>query len=74
MLDFIHVKANVQLRRIIVSMFDQNRDDKISKSEFTQALSKYTKKAPITEIESKIIAEKDKKELIEMFNEANREK
>lgn len=74
MLEFIHIKDNVQRRRIIVSMFDKNRDDQISKSEFTQALSKYTKKAPITEIESKIIAEKDKKDLIKMFNEEHREK
>lgn len=55
-------------------MFDTNKDGKISKTEFKAKLEKYTKKAPITteQIESNIIAEKDKEELVEMFNEENR--
>jgi len=64
------------LRRIILAIFDTNKDNRISKQEFTSKLAPYTKKAPITEeqIESKIIAQKDKKELVEMFNEENRQK
>ena len=48
MLGIIHVNVNQQLRRILLSMFDQNRDGKISKQEFKSKLEKYTKKAPIT--------------------------
>ncbi len=48
MLEIIHVNVNQQLRRIILAMFDTNKDNRISKQEFTSKLSKYTKKAPIT--------------------------
>ena len=74
MLELIHVNANAQLQRIILAMFDQNKDGKISKSEFVGKLKKYTQKAPITaeQIESNIIKEEDKKELVEMYNEEHR--
>lgn len=49
MLDIIHVNVNQQLRRIILAMFDTNKDNRISKQEFTSKLAPYTKKAPITE-------------------------
>lgn len=48
MLEQIHVNTNQQLRRIMYSMFDANKDGKISKAEFKGKLDKYTKKAPIT--------------------------
>lgn len=48
MLEQIHVNTNQQLRRIMYSMFDTNKDGKISKAEFKGKLDKYTKKAPIT--------------------------
>ena len=48
MLGIIHVNVNQQLKRILLSMFDTNRDGKISKQEFKAKLEKYTKKAPIT--------------------------
>lgn len=35
MLEIIHVNTNQQLRRIILAIFDQNKDNKISKQEFT---------------------------------------
>ena len=76
MLQIIHINTNQQLRRIILGIFDTNKDGRISKEEFRAKLDKYTRKAPITaeQIESNIIAEKDKKELVEMFNEENRKK
>eukprot|EP00354_Favella_ehrenbergii_P008320 CAMPEP_0170470496 /NCGR_PEP_ID=MMETSP0123-20130129/12940_1 /TAXON_ID=182087 /ORGANISM="Favella ehrenbergii, Strain Fehren 1" /LENGTH=126 /DNA_ID=CAMNT_0010737651 /DNA_START=902 /DNA_END=1282 /DNA_ORIENTATION=- len=58
MLDLIHVNTNQQLRRIMLSMFDTNKDGKISKQEFKAKLEKYTRKAPIAveQIEGDIIA------------------
>lgn len=44
MLEIIHVNTNQQLRRIILAIFDQNKDNKISKQEFTSKLQKYTHK------------------------------
>ena len=76
MLGILHINVNRQLKRILYSMFDADRNGQISKAELTQRLSKYTKKAPITveQIESNIIKEEDKKELVEMWNEENRQK
>jgi len=76
MLEIIKINTNQQLRRIILAMFDANKDGKISKQEFTSKLSRYTRKAPITtqQIESNLISQKDKEELVEMFNEEYREK
>lgn len=57
-------------------MFDEDKNNQISKQEFKKKLSKYTTKAPITaeQIGGDIIAQKDKEELVEMFNEENRQK
>ena len=57
-------------------MFDEDKNNQISKQEFKKKLSKYTTKAPITveQIGGDIIAQQDKEELVEMFNEENRQK
>ena len=76
MLEAIHVPVNRQLRRIILAIFDKDRDNRVSKQEFNDRLGKYTKKAPITaaDIGGDGIAQKDKEELAEMWNEEHREK
>ena len=76
MLDEIHCSRNVQLSRVLLAIFDKNKDDKISKKEFVDKLEKYTTFAEVEAevIESNIIGKKDAEELAEMFNEEHKKK
>ena len=76
MLDDIHVPVNVQLQRILLSIFDSSKDGQISKKEFVDKLEKYVTFAEVEAevIESNVIGKQDAKELADMFNEENRRK
>ena len=57
MLDDIHVPVNVQLQRILLSIFDSSKDGQISKKEFVDKLEKYVTFAEVEAeaIESNLI-------------------
>ena len=57
MLEAVKVPRNVQLQRILLAIFDQSKDGKISKKEFMDKLEKYTTFAEVEAeaIESKVI-------------------
>lgn len=52
MLDDIHVPVNVQLQRILLSIFDSSKDGQISKKEFVDKLEKYV---TFAEVEAEVI-------------------
>ena len=62
--------------RIILAIFDKNEDQRINIDEFTQLLEGYVKKKPITteDLKSNVFTEKEKTELVELYNEDIREK
>ena len=76
MLEAVKVPRNVQLQRILLAIFDQSKDGKISKKEFMDKLEKYTTFAEVEAeaIESNVINKEQAKELADMFNEENRKK
>ena len=47
-LQAIKINVNQQLKRILLAIFDHNKDGTISKEEFFSKVSKYSTKAPIT--------------------------
>jgi Ca2+-binding EF-hand superfamily protein len=64
------------LKRILLAIFDHNKDGMIDKEEFFSKVSKYSTKAPITtaDIEGDLYTQKDKEDLVKMVNEDRREK
>ena len=60
----------------MLSEFDSNKDDKISKKEFVDKLEKYVTFAEVEAeaIESNVIGKKHAEELANMLNEENRRK
>lgn len=67
----LDISVNNQLLRILLAIFDHNGDQMIQRDEFTNLLEKYVTKAPIAvdDIGGNIIPEKDKAELVVMYNE-----
>lgn len=70
------INVNQQLKRILLSIFDHNKDGMISKDEFVNAVSKYSKKAPITtaDVKGELFTEKDKEDIVKVVNEDRRTK
>ena len=64
------------MKRILLAIFDHNKDGLVSKQEFFDKISKYSQKAPITtdDIEGDLYTKKDKEDLVAMVNEERREK
>lgn len=69
-LQTIKINVNQQLKRILLAIFDHNKDGLVSKEEFFAKVSKYTVKAPITteDIKGDLFTQKDKEDLVQMVN------
>jgi hypothetical protein len=72
------IKMNVtqQLKRLLMGIFDADQNGIVSKTEFFEKVSKYTKKEQIKteDITGDLYTAKDKEDIVVMVNEERREK
>lgn len=76
-LQAIKINVNQQLKRILLAIFDHNKDGLVSKEEFFQSISKYTKKTPIKAEEvftGDVLTKEEKQQVADFYNEEVREK